>query len=373
MPDVLDWRTAAHPRQLVHRVGRALWAGQLVAFPTETVYGVAAAALVPEAVERLVAVKGRGEEKPLPVAIGGAAEALDWVPRLSLLGRRLARRCWPGPVTLVCGDGLDEGLAGRLPEVVRRRVCPRGLVGLRTPAHAALLQVLRQLPGPLVLTSANRSGAPEAVTPEEVLQALGDDLDLVIADGPSRYGRASTVVQVAGASWSVLREGVIPAASLEKLSGCMIVFVCTGNTCRSPLAEALCKKALADRLGCSPEELPAHGFLVRSAGLAALTGGQAAAEAVEAARELGADLGHHLSRPLTAELAAQADYLVAMTRGHLMTLTDQLPRQGVRPRLLDPDGEDVPDPIGADQDTYRVCARRIRDLVDKLLPEVQQP
>jgi protein-tyrosine phosphatase len=373
MTDVLDWQMAARPCQVVRRAARALRAGGLVAFPTETVYGIAASARLPAAVERLVGSKGRPEDKPLTLAIGGPGEALDWVPRLSAVGRRLARRCWPGPLTIVCGDGVDEGLARRLPEPVRQRVCPRGTLGLRAPAHQAILQVLRRLAGPLVLTSANQSGEAEAVTPEEVLHNLGDRLDLLIADGPSRFGQASTVVQVAGDSWRVLREGVVSSTSLERLSGCMIVFVCTGNTCRSPMAEALCKKALADRLGCRPEELSARGFNVCSAGLSAPMGAPAAGEAVEAVRELGADLTGHLSRPFSSDLAAEADFVVAMTRGHVAALADQVAGLGVRPRLLDPDGGDVPDPIGADQETYRACARQIREFVDKLVPEVQRP
>jgi protein-tyrosine phosphatase len=377
MPEILDWRTAADQRCVVRHAAEVLADGGLVAFPTETVYGIAAHALVPGAVERLALSKGRAEDKPLALAVGGPAEALDWLPALSPLGRRLARRCWPGPVTLVCGDGLEDGLAGRLPEAVRRRICPAGTVGLRSPAHAAILGVLPRLPGPLVLTSANRSGEPEATTAEEVVDALGGDLDLVIADGPSRYGQPSTVVRVAGKTWSVLREGVVAASVLERLAGCMIVFVCTGNTCRSPLAEALCKKLLAERLGCVPAELPQRGYTVVSAGLSALGGGRAAAEAIEAARELGADLDCHTSRPMTADLAAQADLLVAMTRGHLLALADYFPESaGQQPsarRLLCPEGTDVPDPIGCDRPVYRECAHLILGHVERLLPEVLQP
>src|SRR5690349_11091017 len=111
MAELVAWQRAAHSGPVVRRAAQALADGQLVAFPTETVYGIAASALNPEAVERLIHCKGRPEDKPLTLAIGSAAEALDWVPRLSAVGRRLARRCWPGPVTLVSGDGVAEGLA----------------------------------------------------------------------------------------------------------------------------------------------------------------------------------------------------------------------------------------------------------------------
>src|SRR5207244_4404249 len=111
MPEVLDWHHAAQPGAVVDRAVQALVNGQLVALPTETVYGLAACALVPEAVERLQVSKGRPQDKPLTLALRGAADALDWVPEMSPLGQRLARRCWPGPVTLVFADGNLQGLA----------------------------------------------------------------------------------------------------------------------------------------------------------------------------------------------------------------------------------------------------------------------
>jgi len=187
MPEVLDWQRATDPRQVIDRAARALAEGQLVAFPTETVYGIAASAAVPDAVERLVRSKGRAGDKPLAVAVAGLSPALEWVPEMGTVGRRLARRCWPGPVTLVCSDGVERGRAARLPENVRRRVCPTSAVGLRTPDHDAILKVLQQVPEPLVLTSANRSGAPDAATPQEVLDSVGEELALVIDDGPSRF------------------------------------------------------------------------------------------------------------------------------------------------------------------------------------------
>src|SRR5690242_8644509 len=150
MTQVLDWQGAADPEPVVRQAATALCQGRLVGFPTETVYGLAASALVPAAVERLRQSKGRPEAKPLTLAIGGALEALDWVPDMSRLGQRLARRCWPGPVTLVFDGGIERGLASRLPEVVRQWIAPAGTLGLRVPDHEAILHVMRRLPGPLV-------------------------------------------------------------------------------------------------------------------------------------------------------------------------------------------------------------------------------
>lgn len=361
MTEVLAWQRGTSSEDVLRRAVQALREGRLVAFPMDTGYGIAASALVPDAVGRL----GPTNDAPLTLAIRGTAEALDWVPAMSPLGRRLARRCWPGPVTLVFGEGAERGLAGRLPERVRQRVCPTGALRCRVPAHDAILGALDRLAGPVVFPSTSR-----ATTAEQVVAAASEDVAIVINDGPSRYDPQPTVVQVAGNLWRVLSEGVVPAAEVERLSPALIVFVCTGNTCRSPLAEALCKKLLAERIGCPIEDLPRRGFVVHSAGLAAMMGGTAAAEAVEAARDLGADLSGHVSRPLSARVVAEADYLVAMTRSHLLGLAQQFPRLGPEPRLLSGTGDDLADPVGGDRQVYRDCAQQILRDLEGLLAEL---
>ena len=130
--------------------------------------------------------------------------------------------------------------------------------------------------GPIVLTSANRSGQPPATTAEEAVDALGDDVALVLDGGPCRFGEASSVVRVRGNEFEMLREGVVGLSTLRRLSRFMILFVCTGNTCRSPMAEVLARHMLADRLKCSVDQLEDRGFLVQSAGMAAGYGGSAA-------------------------------------------------------------------------------------------------
>lgn len=373
MVEVLDWQHTSDQRGLIGRAVQALERGQLVAFPTDTIYAVAAYALLPEAVERLYALAGSGNG-PMTLAVTSAGQALDWAPEMSPVGKRLARRCWPGPVTLLFSEGLENGLLGRVPEEVRRRLCPADALGLQVPGHEALWHALRLLPAPVVLVGApGPEGSPRATSAEQVMAQLGDRVAMVVDAGPSRDDKPASVVRVRGNSWEMVHEGAVSAEEVGQQTTCVIVFVCTGNTCRSPMAEALCVKLLAERLGCSREELPKRGFLVLSAGLAAAAGDTAAAEAIATARDLGADLTEHESRPLTADLVAQADFLITMTQGHAAALTSRFARHNPRPRLLCPEGGDVADPIGGDADVYRQCAREILGHLERLLPELHQP
>ncbi len=367
MPDIIEWRQVP-PQDALRVVLQHLAEGRLIALPTDTTYIVAANALYPETVERLMQAQ-EPAGAPLTVAVRGIGDVLDWAPTLSRLGRRFAGRVWPGPLTLAVESG--RGVASRLPPAVRQALCPEGTLRLRSPCHEVLVNVLYHYSGPVVFRDLLRPDGVEVTDAEEATQT-GTAFDLLVSDGPTYFRQPATEVAVNGARWELVREGAVSAADLDRLACCQIVFVCTGNTCRSPLAEGLCKKLLADQLQCAPEELPARGYIVQSAGLSAMPGAEAAAPAVETARELGIDLGGHQSQPLTAELLAQADHVLAMTHSHLQALAGQGMNRVSPPRLLASDGGDVPDPIGGEQEVYRACAQRILQHLQRRLPEFLQ-
>ncbi|MHC2069998.1 L-threonylcarbamoyladenylate synthase [Bremerella sp. T1] len=373
---VIDVKAADDRRDVVHRAVQALVEGQLVAFPTETVYGLAASALNPQAIHDLRHAKGRPETNPFALCVPGADTLWDYVPDASPLMCRLARRCWPGPVTLVMPTG-ESSVVSQFHEEVRQAVSPTGMVGLRIPAHDLISQVMHFLPGPLALTSANLSGQPDAIHGKEVVEALGDRVGLILDDGKCRYGQPSSVVKVEGNHFQMLRQGVVSESVLNHLSSYFVLFVCTGNTCRSPMAEVVMQKHLADKLGTTIDQLDQKGVLVASAGIAAYPGGRAAPEAIHILGARGLDLNGHASQPLSDRLVEQADMILTMTTGHRDAILARWPDARDRTQTLSSDGRDIADPIGGSEDVYRTCLEqieseiklRVKDLdLDNLLP-----
>ncbi|MBC7854294.1 MAG: threonylcarbamoyl-AMP synthase, partial [Pirellulaceae bacterium] len=289
----LDVTTAEDPRDVVHRAVQALAEGKLVVFPTETVYVVAAHAFDERAVERLTHLCRKPGSGPLTLAVKSTDEALDYVPRIPRVGLRLARRCWPGPVTLQLDDAHTDSLVQRLPTRVKELVAPNGVIRLRVPAHDLITSALRLLAGPLVIAGAHCPGEPDSVTAQEAIQQIGKKVDVVIDAGRCRLAQPSTIAYVDHEGFEIPRVGAVSETNLKRLASWIAVVVCTGNTCRSPMAEALLRKRIAEKLGCTTEELEERGVMVMSAGIAASPGVRPAAEAVGAMKQRGLDLSMH--------------------------------------------------------------------------------
>lgn len=365
----IDLNNAEDQRDVVHRAVEALSEGKIVALPTESVYGLAVNALRPQAVERLIELKGRPENKPFTVAAKSLDDALDFVPEMSNLARRIARRSWPGPVTLVLDATHQDSVVHRLDPIVKQATCPNGTLGLRVPSHETTLQIMRLCAGPILLTSANLSGQPDCLSGEQIKETLGEQIDLIVDDGPSHFGKPSTVVQVEGQEVKILRQGIVKEETIRQLTNFIALIVCTGNTCRSPMGEGLLRKRIATKLECPVDELVDRGISIFSAGIAAMPGSPATPQAVNVMNSLGIDIADHSSQPITGRLAQFADIILTMTNGHRQALISHWPLLEPRTKTLRRDGADISDPIGSPIEVYSSCAQQIDDNLAQWIEE----
>jgi L-threonylcarbamoyladenylate synthase len=182
----------------------ALRTGGLVAFPTDTVYGVAGLVQNPEAIGRLFLAKKRPESKSIPILLPGAKAMGQVAIEVPDMARRLASVFWPGPLTLIV----------RRHPALPPQIGLGDTIGMRVPDHPVALRLLHAV-GPLATTSANRSGQSDCLTAEEVLEQLGGVIELLIDGGPTPGGRPSTVVDCTGAQPQVLRAGPVSLAQIE--------------------------------------------------------------------------------------------------------------------------------------------------------------
>jgi L-threonylcarbamoyladenylate synthase len=198
-----EFLLADHPAAILHAVD-VLRNGGMIAFPTDTVYGLAVMPLNANWIEQLYTAKGRSNEKAIAILVGEVVQLTRVTQAMSTLARQLAEHFWPGPLTLIVPRHPT------LPEALS----PNPTIGVRMPDHPLALSLLRRI-GPLAVTSANLSGQANTTTAAQVLQQLKGRIHLVLDGGVTPGGVPSTVVDCTGERPVMLREGPIKMADVE--------------------------------------------------------------------------------------------------------------------------------------------------------------
>lgn len=343
--------TTKYDAGAVGEAAAVLKRGGIVAIPTETVYGLAAASRNRQAIDRLYSLKKRDRAKPLTLCFADSSRAQEYFSILPPFGYRMIESYWPGPLT-----------------VIFYAINSEETIGIRVTSHPVAAAVLCELNSPVYLPSANISGEKEAVSAEEVVRVFGEAVDLVLDAGPSPLSQPSTVVDLTQHPFHIRRQGVV---SYRDLMGTFfrkkIVFVCSGNTCRSPMAEYLLRHTFQEKF---PYLLDRYD--ISSRGTIPLLRQPATSEVKDLLGQDNINIQSHRSERIDRSTILSSDLIFVMEPGHKEQLVRMEPTAESRIFLLSKflsshQDDGIRDPIGKSKEVYREVYVTIKDALGELI------
>lgn len=339
---------------VIKEAANILQRGGIVAFPTETVYGLAADYNNKSAIDKLYIIKRRPKKKPFTIHIASKEKMLEFLDEPDELTKRLIDKFWPGPLTIIVKTKDGKNL------------------GFRMPSNRVALELIKLSNLTIVAPSANISGRLGLVEPFSVVETFDGLIDVVIDAGPTEIGTPSTIVDITTLHPQILREGSnvneVKAILQEDKRITNMLIVCTGNSCRSPMAEALLKK-----------ELEKDGFNIKSAGIIAIDGRAASAETVEVMKRFAnIDLSKFTTHRLTKELTGWADIILVMDTAQKDIIENTTPEAKQKIYLykkfanIASDNPNVPDPIGKPFYVYEQSFKQIQQGIGTVVKKLRE-
>ncbi len=368
--EILKIDPANPDKAKIKKAAEIIDSGGLVAFPTETVYGIASR-VSDDSLARLGNLKNRTPDKHYTLHIGRKSDLAEYLPPFGLSTQKLIKNTWPGPLTIVfeLSPAEIENLKNALPSQVFDNLYKNNSIGIRCPSDPIASLLLSSAESPVVAPSANISGRAPAVNADEVLSHFKDQIELLIDGGTCKYKKSSTVIRIGRKPMEILREGVLSREKLQQYRMVTFLLVCTGNTCRSPMAEAFFRKYLAEKLQCGLDLLDQFGYKVRSAGTMGIASLPPSDGSITACAQRGIDIRNHRSSAISEDLIRQSDFIYVMSQSHRELVIAMNPEAANKCILL-AENENIPDPIGQSQQFYNDCADKIEMAVKKRISEL---
>jgi tRNA threonylcarbamoyl adenosine modification protein (Sua5/YciO/YrdC/YwlC family) len=343
--------------QQIPQILQNLLNGEAIAIPTDTIYGLAVDATDERAVERLFGMKKRADK--IFTLFMPKSEIDNYAV---IAKRKIIDFFVPGKLTVILKKRPDISLP-----------CVAEKVGIRIPQHNFVLSLLSAYRKPLAVTSANISGESPLISPYDIVEHF-TEVSMVI-DGGMLFSAPSTVIDLTVTPPIVMRKGAVPILAVEKVYGRKItikpllkfnvLFVCSGNTCRSPMAAGIFKTMVNPKYS-----------EVRSAGTIAMGGLQAAHYARQVVKDYGGSIDRHRTNSLDRELVDWADLILVMEYKHYETILEINPDAVVKTFLLreykrKTKYTEVPDPVGRDLTAYQQAAKKMCPTLKRLASDIE--
>ncbi|MDP3142950.1 MAG: L-threonylcarbamoyladenylate synthase [Candidatus Omnitrophota bacterium] len=334
------------PDRISH-CARILHDGGLVAFPTETVYGLAANLNNKKAINKLFEVKKRHHGKPFSVHIAEKEQVEEHAINLKPVAYKLIDKFWPGPLTIIVPSKDKD------------------TVGIRMPRNAIALKLIAEANVPVVAPSANLTGNSSPKSADDVLRDLNGLIEVVIDGGKTELGIDSSIVDLTVTPPQILRKGAISDKEIEQvINKKTVLFVCTGNSCRSVMAEALFKNKTAGR-----EDIE-----VLDAGVGAMRGMGPTADTITLLNKEGIDVMGHKATPITDIMIKKSDIILVMEKLHEERILKKVPSARNRLYLLKEFAKmtgpgmdlNIYDPIGKPSWFYEECFATIKEAINRI-------